>query len=461
MYDGKVGPVSEENREFLGDILTSARHLLRLINDILDISKIEAGKLEAQPEECDLVGLAHEVQGVVESLARQKSIEILFEGPAAMPASVDPARFKQVLYNYLSNAVKFTPENGRVTLRLAPDGDSGFRIEVEDTGRGIPAEDIPRLFGEFAQLEVSRKEGQGSGLGLAVTKRLVEAQGGRVGVRSAVGQGSLFFAVLPRTPSRERLQSAARPHRQRAVLVVDSDGEELQRVIQALEDAGYAVEAAGTRTAAAAQCVSRGFDAIVLDLDLPDAAGRELLDEIRASGPNRATPVIAVSASPAEELPVQGWAAKPVQAPELLDALERASVRPPARRTVLVIGDDPATARLARATLTVLGYTAVSHPAGKLDASEIARARPVAILLDPSTPVRDQHEFLEMLQADGVHPAPPVIVWTNKDLTEGERRRLQRIAYAVLAKQDCTPKALLERLQALGSLRSPAPGSAS
>ena len=197
MHDGKVGPVSAEHREFLGDILTSARHLLRLINDILDLSKVEAGKMEFQPEPRLIDALVQEVRDVVRPLAERKNLELTTDVPASLTGVIDASRFKQILYNYLSNAVKFTPPGGRVSLRVTVEDGSRFRLEVEDTGIGIEPDEMARLFQEFQQLPNSRTADQGTGLGLALTRHIVEAQGGQVAVRSQPGHGSVFSAVLP------------------------------------------------------------------------------------------------------------------------------------------------------------------------------------------------------------------------------------------------------------------------
>jgi len=197
LHDGKLGGISEEQRDILADILSSARHLLHLINDILDLSKVDAGKMEFRPERSDIEALVNEVRDVVRPLADKKNIRLTSQAPAGFAAVTDPSRFKQILYNYLSNAVKFTAAGGKVLVRLAPEGDAMFRLDVEDTGIGIAPEDIPLLFQEFQQLSRSRKAEQGTGLGLALTRRIVEAQGGRVEVRSVPGQGSVFTAVLP------------------------------------------------------------------------------------------------------------------------------------------------------------------------------------------------------------------------------------------------------------------------
>jgi signal transduction histidine kinase len=156
--------------------------------------------MEFCPEACHIEALVAEVRDVIRPLAEKKRIELLTDIPREIPAMIDASRFKQVLYNYLSNAVKFTPEGGWITIRLAVEG-LQFRLEVEDTGIGIHPEEISRLFQEFQQLPNSRKAGQGTGLGLALTRRIVEAQGGAIGVRSTPGIGSVFSAVLPLRPA--------------------------------------------------------------------------------------------------------------------------------------------------------------------------------------------------------------------------------------------------------------------
>jgi PAS domain S-box-containing protein len=197
LYDGKLGTIPENQVDVLGDILSSARHLLQLINDVLDLSKVEAGRMEFHPEPCLIETLAMEVRDVIRPLADKKGLQLTSEVAPSLKANIDPGRFKQVLYNYLSNAVKFTGPGGKVTLRIAPNGEKMFRVEVEDSGIGIGAEEMPRLFQEFAQLPNSRQAEQGTGLGLALTRHIVEAQGGSVAVESEPGQGSVFSAVLP------------------------------------------------------------------------------------------------------------------------------------------------------------------------------------------------------------------------------------------------------------------------
>jgi two-component system sensor histidine kinase/response regulator len=242
MHDGKVGPVSSNHKEYLGDVLTSARHLLQLINDVLDLSKVEAGKMEFKPETVHLSKIFAEVKQILQTMAAHKQLKVESEiEPAVDQVIIDPAKLKQVLYNYLSNAIKFTTEKGRITLRALADGSDFFRLEVEDTGIGIAPDQISKLFTEFQQLDGgASKRHQGTGLGLALTKKIVDAQGGRVGVQSNVGQGSVFYAVLPKIAARksetsaERHMIAAPTTGSANVLVVEDNEKDLQWIAKNL-----------------------------------------------------------------------------------------------------------------------------------------------------------------------------------------------------------------------------------
>ncbi len=200
LVDRVVPLDAPEHDEYLGDILSSGRHLLRLVNDVLDLAKVEAGKLELAPEPFDLRALLREVIAVLGGTAKAKAITLTAELDETVGAVVlDPVRVKQVAYNFLSNALKFTPTGGEVALSLCADGPDRFSIAVADTGPGIAPADLPQLFTEFNQLAAGRASPHaGTGLGLALTRRLVEAHGGTVHVTSTVGEGSTFSATLPR-----------------------------------------------------------------------------------------------------------------------------------------------------------------------------------------------------------------------------------------------------------------------
>jgi PAS domain S-box-containing protein len=202
LYDEQVGAITARQREFLGEILAGGRHLLRFVNEVLDLAKVEAGKLDLRPEPADLRQLVTAVVQALRAVAIERGIAVEMYVDAALGDIVlDHGRFKQMLYNYVSNALKYAPNGGRVSIRLTPEADDAFRVEVEDNGIGVSSENAPRLFVPFQQLESGGDKRQGgAGLSLALTKRLAEAQGGGVGMRPAAAQGSVFFATLPRRP---------------------------------------------------------------------------------------------------------------------------------------------------------------------------------------------------------------------------------------------------------------------
>lgn len=196
MLEGVHGEPSPKQREYLTDIADSGKHLLALINDILDLSKVEAGRMELRPEPFELAQAVRAVHELSAPLARQKAQHFALHFEDGLGSvEHDPVRFRQVLYNLLSNAVKFTPEGGSVSTRLRRLPDDRFEVAVADTGIGIAPEDLPRIFEEFHQLDPRRQEG--TGLGLALVKRFVEAMGGSVFVESEVGKGSTFRVRLP------------------------------------------------------------------------------------------------------------------------------------------------------------------------------------------------------------------------------------------------------------------------
>ena len=201
--DGKGGPLNPKQQRFIDNILLSSRHLLHLINDLLDLAKIEAGKLEVTPQVVSAGELISEVAESVRSLADLKHIAITIQVvEAADTIFADPARFKQVVYNYVSNAIKFTPDHGTITVRLSPAGNGSVRLDVTDTGIGIEASDLSKLFQQFQQLDTgAAKRYAGTGLGLALVKKLVEQHGGTVDVKSEPGAGSCFSAVFPAVSS--------------------------------------------------------------------------------------------------------------------------------------------------------------------------------------------------------------------------------------------------------------------
>ena len=458
LRDGQVPPDSPQHHEFLGDIVKSGRHLLQLINDVLDLAKVEAGKLDFRPEPIDLESVITEVRNIVRAIAVAKNVRIdtSIDPELKQGILLDPARLKQILYNFISNALKFTPAGGSVTVRALPHGEESLVLEVEDTGPGIAPEDIERLFVEFQQLDAgTAKEHSGTGLGLALTRRLAEAQGGSVGVRSTLGKGSAFHVVLPR----RRPVAAAQPQFQPrpaapgapSVLVIEDDARDQAQLVEALSSAGYAVEAASTGSQALALCSARKFDAICLDLLLPDMSGQEVLQRVRGGGPNRDVPVIVVTIvaerGAVAGFTVQGFLPKPLDSDALLSSLARAGIRPDRPGSVLVVDDDEASLRLMAAALTQLGFRTVGMQSAEEALRATANTSPAAIVLDLLMPGMDGFEFLDRLRDAPATRQTPVLIWSVKDLSTHEQARLSRSVQAIVRKGHGGIAALLEDLR--------------
>jgi signal transduction histidine kinase len=200
---GRAGPVTPSQKEFLDDVLASSRRLLQLIDDVLDLAHVATGRIELAPEPIDLPTLIAEVAENLGALAAEKEMQVeIAVDAAAREVRADRSRLRQVLSQYLSNALKFTPARGRVVVQVRAVEPDAFELAVEDNGKGIRPEDLDRLFVPFQQLDPKlARQYPGTGLGLALTRQIVEVLGGRVGVASEVGRGSRFFAVLPRHPA--------------------------------------------------------------------------------------------------------------------------------------------------------------------------------------------------------------------------------------------------------------------
>jgi len=199
LVDEKPGPLNPDQKEFLNDILKSAQHLLDVINDVLDLAKVATGKLELNAQSFSLKEAIAETCGIVKPMAAERNVVINVDAPVDNDiVTLDPLRFKQVLYNLLSNAIKYNHDNGDVRVAVSVDEQKQIRLQVKDTGIGIKEEDLPRIFDDFIQLNISTtKVQQGTGLGLALTKKILEQQKGSITAESEVGQGSTFTVVLP------------------------------------------------------------------------------------------------------------------------------------------------------------------------------------------------------------------------------------------------------------------------
>lgn len=435
IYDGTAGAVSEDQREFLEDILVSSKHLLKLINDILDLAKVESGKMDFFPESVDMAVLIAEARDVVRGLAAEKRIRIDTQ-IGVTDAVLDPARCKQVLYNFLSNAIKFTPEGGNITINVTPESRGFFRIAVQDTGIGIAEKDFVKLFTEFQQLDASpRKRYQGTGLGLAFTKRIVEAQGGRVEVQSVQNEGSTFSAILPRTPLQSSDERSAAPYPSKASLLVVEPAADLRNwLIDLLQAASFHAEGAASLGEVSDKCRIRRFDAVLVDPLQSDTRSGKLLRVVRASECSSEAVVLAITTS-AEQgrsagFVLQDLCPKPTDHESFIRSFKR--VPESADKLVLVVDDDPNACRIAEASLRSLGYRVVCAANGAEGLLKAMTSAPDLIVLDLYMPHMDGFEFIDRLQHSAMRV--PIVVWTAANLSPDEESSLRKSVAAVVSK---------------------------
>jgi signal transduction histidine kinase/DNA-binding response OmpR family regulator len=468
LHAGTVPPESPKHREFLGHIGTSGRHLLQLINDVLDLSKVESGTFEFFPEPVDLPALVREASDVLHASLLRKDITLQTTiDPELTGLVLDASRLKQVLYNYLSNAVKFTPAGGRIAVRARPEGAHRFRVEVEDSGIGIAAQDLPRLFTDFLQLDAGYdKRHEGTGLGLALTRRLVQAQGGSVGVRSQPGVGSVFHLVLDRvlvTPlvaSRrlsiapaEEAAAAAGPGNVHAhrLLVIEDDDTRRDLIVNTLRDIGYQVDSAVTAAQAQVQLRTAAYSAITLDLNMPDEAGLGMLARLRREAESGKVPVIGVSwptpSSHSASFSIADILGKPLRTDEVVTALRRYQGEPAGRLRVMVIDDDILALELMRAAMAGMDIETACWQDGREALAQLETFRPHAIVLDLMMPGFDGIAVMDALSRVNAWRHTPVFIWTALILTEAEYEALAASAQAILSKGGGGLESMLEGLR--------------
>ncbi|MEV6595308.1 response regulator [Actinoplanes sp. NPDC051346] len=327
--------------DWVDHIHTSGRHLLGLINDILDLAKVEAGRLELRLAPLRVDAAVEELLTGLSPLITNKDLTIE-TALAPATASADRVRFRQIVENLLSNAIKFTQEGGRITVTTADTGDT-VTVTVTDTGVGIAADDQAKVFEEFQQVGDPDRQRAGTGLGLALTKRLVEAHDGEISLISAPGKGSSFTVRLPAAPVVSS-QTPVRPGEGPRVLLVEDDPQAAELLKTQLEHAGYHVDVAGTGEAALTAAGARPPDAVVLDVGLPGMDGFEVLRRLKADVRLSDIPVFFATILDERQaglaLGANDYFVKPVDQPALLGALARAVASRPAPRVLVVDHDD-------------------------------------------------------------------------------------------------------------------------
>ena len=435
---------------FLPDLMKireAGKHLLSLINDVLDLSKIEAGKMDVLVEEFEVADLIEQVHSVIEPLiAKNANVLEVICAPDLGTMRSDQTKLRQSLLNLLSNAAKFT-ERGRITLaarRMADRDGDRLQFVVSDTGIGMTPEQLQGLFQAFSQARSSTsRDYGGTGLGLAITRHFCRMLGGDVTVESTPGEGSTFTLLLPAvcpaaTPEVATSSAPARPaDALGTVLIIDDEEPAHELLERELAGAGYYIlHAAGGREGLKLAKQARP-DVITLDIIMPDLDGWSVLKALKADPDLCDIPVVLVTIMGDRDLGFALGAADYITKPldrELLMRAVRRHVRGGDRAQVLVVDDDPKTRDMLRRTLQKAGWT-VAEAANGCEALEaLERAKPALVLLDLLMPGMDGFEVLERLNGDATWREVPVIIVTAKDLTPDDVDRLNGRVAKVLQK---------------------------
>jgi signal transduction histidine kinase len=431
LLDVTMNLTAGERTEFLRNIHSSGQHLLGLINDILDLAKIEAGKMDLHAEDMPVTEALQEVTAILEPMARQQGLQLRTVGAAdARVIKADRSKFKQVLYNLLSNAVKFTPAPGTITVTVKDSADQ-LTVSVEDTGIGMKPEDLPKLFREFEQIDGSyTRRYQGTGLGLALCRRFVEMHGGRIWAESQFGKGSIFTFTIPRElhPVAEAPTEEAAPTQEAMelplALVVEDDPASSQRMTAEIQGVGFRVAHAVDGDEAVRKAMEILPDLVVMETVLPAKDGWQVLAELRARAATADVPVLVCSVTRNQPLMDQygvvGFVAKPWATKTMQDELRRIGQGITRRRdrvrVLLVHRDRRALAPLA-AMLVEEGFEVFRAP-GLQEALEKARAAaPDVVALAPPEPewvlgLRGLPGQPALLALGEVSPRVPATAWS-------------------------------------------------
>jgi signal transduction histidine kinase/DNA-binding response OmpR family regulator len=447
LLERMFGELNERQDDYLRDIWSSGKHLLELLNDILDLSKIEAGQMVLSRSEFAVrESLEYCLSMVRERALQQRVLLSLDVDPEVGLLDADRLRFRQVVLNLLSNAVKFTPEGGRVDVRASIRGQD-LVILVADTGVGVSAEDRERIFDAFQQ-GTTRSSGQveGTGLGLTLSRRILEMHGGTIWVESEAGRGSTFGIALPAAPEQPAATSLPQADRDSGitlepalgsrptVVVVEDDRRSFDLLRVYLEAAGARVVSAGDGEEGLDTVRRLSPAGVILDILLPGIDGWDVLAQLKADPGTAAIPVVVVSMLDERgrgfALGATEYLVKPVGKEQLLAALYRAAAMPEQKRTVVAIDDDPLAIELVRASLEPEGWTVLGAATGQEGLVLVRERQPSAVLLDLLMPGMDGFEVVEALRADPETKSVPVVILTSMSMTPQDKERLQgRITY--------------------------------
>ncbi len=432
--------------QWIHHINSSGHHLLGLINQVLDLAKIEAGQVELHPQPLDLPDAITEVVATLQSLFDRKQLEITVAAPP-LAVSADPMRFRQILTNLLSNAIKFTPERGRIYVAVRRLG-SDIALSVADTGPGVAIEDQQRVFEEFQQVGELGARAEGTGLGLALTRRLIQAHGGRIELQSTPGHGAKFTVYLPAAghpgPTADG-ETARRTAATTGTLIIEDHVGTADLLSTYLQRAGHRVAVAASGEAGLAAARESAPEAILLDLQLPGMDGWQVLTELKADDRLRHIPVVIISATNNSDvglaLGAVDYFVKPISRPTLLTWLARHGLIPPADGraiNVLAIDDDPQSLEIIDATLTAEGMRVVRGHGGA-EGLALARTNDFDLIIcDLLMPEVDGFDVIAALHNDPDTRGIPVVVLTAHALTDADKDRLSGKVIAFMSKAQTT-----------------------
>jgi PAS domain S-box-containing protein len=449
---GIDGPVSDMQHQDLTAIYNSGQHLLGLINDILDLARIEAGKMELNFEEVKLAEMVNSVFSTAKGLVKEKPIQLIAKVPPDMPTvRGDTMRVRQVLINLLSNASKFTDE-GSITVETSvqpgPTGKPEALIRVIDTGPGITEEGQAKLFRAFSQVDGSptRKTG-GSGLGLSICANLVQLHGGRIGVASTEGHGATFWFTLPlfNPPVTEI------PADQKLILAIDDDPQVISLYERYLGTQGYFVVPLTDPTKARERILELKPYAVTLDIMMPHVDGWTVLTSLKADPATRQVPVVICSIIEQTDkgfnLGAADYLVKPILEEDLVHAINKLN-RSGDIHEVLVIDDDPNDLRLMARILTEHGqYKAILAEGGRAGWEAINSKPPQAIILDIFMPEMDGFTILEKLRENPTLQAIPVLVVSGGGLTSEQHQQLADYGKRLITKGSLKEDELIASLE--------------
>jgi signal transduction histidine kinase/DNA-binding response OmpR family regulator len=444
----------------LGKIHAAGKHLLALINDVLDLSKIEAGKMELFLEDFDVRALVQDVEATIRPMVEKNENLLEVRCPADVgQIHADLTRVRQILFNLVSNAAKFT-QRGRVAVEVQPvriQGQPWVEFAVADSGIGLTPEQQRRLFQSFSQADpsTSRKYG-GTGLGLVISRRFAQMMGGDITVHSEFGRGSTFTVRLPRmggppVPIPGHAAVGAEPSSPGPlVLVVDDDKATRELITRGLEKEGFRVTVAPSGEEALRIARERKPDVISLDVVMPGMDGWTVLRTLKADPITAAIPVVMVSMLDDRDighaLGAADYLTKPFDRQKLVTALRRYR-RDGTQRPVLVVEDDAPTREVMKRALERDGWAVSEADNGRRGLQSVARQVPDLILLDLMMPEMDGFEFVAELRKSESGRRIPVVVVTAKELTEDDRRRLNGQVRRVLHKGSFSREELTAELR--------------